>query len=151
MFSTANADESFFFSFRIKPVADPRLGLDVLGRARVLLELFSDVGDEDAQIFRLFRAVAAPDCGENGAMGKNFPAIREKILNHVVLFGREMDGLAIDFNQALLGIDFEISGFIGNIGLRRRAERRSKARTRAVVPPCRMAWKRSRRPQDQTL
>src|SRR5689334_16304116 len=52
--------------FRIKPVADPRLGLDVLRRPWILLQLFAKVGDEDAQILRLLRAVAAPDGSENG-------------------------------------------------------------------------------------
>ena len=104
----------------IKSVADPRLGFDEFGRAWILFEFLADVGDEDAQIFRLLRAVAAPDGGKDRAMGENFPAICQKILNHVVLFGREVHSLAADFNQTLLRIDLEIPGFISSVGLWRR-------------------------------
>ena len=82
-----------------------------------MFDFFTDVGNEDAQIFRLLRAVASPDRGKNGAMGEDFPAIRKKVSNHVVLFGREVHSLAVDFNQTLLRIDLEISGFIGGVGL----------------------------------
>src|ERR1700686_3804008 len=107
-------------SFRVKPVANPRFCLDVLRRARIRLQLLSDVGNEDTQVLRLLRAAAAPDRGEDGAMSEHFAAVREKVLNHVVLFWGQVYRLATDLHQALLWVDLEITRFIGGIGLGRR-------------------------------
>ena len=84
--------------FRIKPVADPRFGLDVFWHAWIWLQFFTKIGNENAQILRLLRAIAAPYGSEYGAVGHDFAAMRKKILDEVVLFRRQMHGFAAYLN-----------------------------------------------------
>ena len=45
----------------VEAVTDPGFGLEVLGRSGIGFELFTQVPDEDPQIFVLFYAIAPPD------------------------------------------------------------------------------------------
>ena len=54
---------------RLETVADPRVCDDVAGSAFVGLNFLPQMANKNAQIFRLFHAVGAPDRGKQHAVG----------------------------------------------------------------------------------
>src|SRR5262249_38105195 len=56
---------------------------------------------------------------QDSAMGQNFAAMGEEILDEIVLLRSEVYGLSAHLNQALLRIDLEVARFIGHVRLGR--------------------------------
>src|SRR5271166_4431345 len=107
---------------RFEAIAHPRLRQDVLRRARIELQLLSQLADEDAQIFVLFDAVAAPHRVEDRAVSQYFPWMLRHIHQHVKLLGSESHFPVGDRYGMRLEINVEVAKV--DLGLRSRCTRR---------------------------
>src|SRR5580698_3415914 len=92
-----------------KAVADPGISHDVAGGIWRGLNLLAELGYEHAQIFDLFRAFAAPDRAQQGAMRYHFAGVANHIHEQVKFFRSEMDGTVFDRNATGSRIDFEVT------------------------------------------
>src|SRR5258708_28518743 len=116
---------------RIEAVADPWLGLYIFRRRGVGFEFFAEIAHEDAQIFRLLGAAAAPDRREDNAMREHLSAVQKEELKKLEFLRCEMYRTPANLHLALLRVDSEISGFVRIVFLHRRrgaAQKRANAR-----------------------
>src|SRR5208282_2619083 len=102
---------------RLEAIADPRLGEDVFRRASVRLQLFTQLAYEDAQIFVLLDAVAAPHRVEYGAVSQYLARMPRHVDEHIEFLGSEPHFPAGNRNGMGVEIDVEVAKV--NPGLRR--------------------------------
>src|SRR5262245_22260433 len=67
-------------------IANPRFCEDVLGSAGIRLDLFSKIGDEDAQVITLISVVWSPHGLEQFSMRNRLAGIGDKISKKIELF-----------------------------------------------------------------
>ena len=116
-----------------KPVADPRLGADVFGLRRIFFDLFAELADKNAQVFGLLGKIAAPDRGQDRAVGDDLAAIAEEKDKQVKFLWRQMDRGAGDHDHTCRNVDVKIAVLKHRFAFAVRVRRPAKrgARTRA--------------------
>src|SRR6266699_3794432 len=93
-----------------KPVADPGFRQDVLWLGRIGFDLFSKVGDEDAQVVGLIAIVRAPYRLKQFSMRNRFPALGDEIAEKIKFLRCEAYVLLAGSNPACFEVDFQIVG-----------------------------------------
>ena len=110
-----------------EPVTHPGLGLNVLA-AGFAFEFLAQLADEDSQVLRLMRRLRAPHRRQQGAVSHHLSRVAGKVQQQIELFGREVNGFALDQNAVGPRVDHKVAGFKGGRGaLRRAAQMRSYA------------------------
>ena len=69
-----------------KPVTDPGFGQDISRMCGIGLDLFSEVADKNPQVLCLFDKIAAPNGGEQDAVGEDLVMVSDQI-------GKQLDFL----------------------------------------------------------
>src|SRR6266542_5828190 len=76
---------------RIEAISNPRLGLDILRRTGVRLDLLAQLSNENAQIFRLLHAVGSPYGRQQGSVSDHAVGVLGEIEQQIEFFGREVN------------------------------------------------------------
>src|ERR1700691_865462 len=93
-------------------IAYPGIGHDVARGIWRGLKFLAELGNKDAQVFDLFRAVTTPDGSEQSAMRNHSAGVAHQKHEQIEFLGREMDGAAFDKNAAGAGVVLEAPCFI---------------------------------------
>src|SRR5689334_17158674 len=91
-----------WFRDGIEAVSNPRFGDQITRGARIRLNFFAQLRDEDPQILRLFGAVAAPYGRQDCPMGEDLAVVGDEKQKQVVFLGSEMQFASADVDAPLL-------------------------------------------------
>lgn len=97
------------FRRSLETIADPGFGVDVARPPRIGLNFFSQLIDEDAQIFRFLAVIGPPDGLQQAAVSESLPPIGYQLAQQLKLLGGEAYCFAADQNGALFKINFQVS------------------------------------------
>ena len=92
---------------RMKAVADPRLGENVVRVRRIKLNFLAELADEDAQVLGLLDVVTTPDSPQQNAMREHFPGMADQVYQQVVFLRRQMHLLTPYGDPAGVQVDAE--------------------------------------------
>src|ERR1044072_2934935 len=84
----------------VEAVADPGFGEDVARAGRVGFDLLAQLADEDAQVFGLLDALAAPDRREQRAVRENLAGVVQEVDEQLEILRREPHVRAADDDRA---------------------------------------------------
>jgi hypothetical protein len=92
-----------------KPVADPRIGMNVLWMGGVRLDLLPELVDEYTQVFGFIAIVRTPDRLQQSAVFKGFTLIRHQLTQQFEFLRRQPDRAALDEDLSPFEINFQIA------------------------------------------
>ena len=72
----------------IKSVPYPWFGQNVARFGWIGFDLFAQLADEHAQVFGLFRVIAAPDRAEQRAVRQDFARVADQVREQFIFFRR---------------------------------------------------------------
>src|SRR6185295_15369642 len=96
---------------RNKAITYPRVSQDVARLRRIGLNLFSQVTDEDAQVFSLIRVISTPNLCEQRTVSQDLAGVANQEREQIKLLGREPDFFAGNLHRTRFKVHAEISRF----------------------------------------
>src|ERR1044072_9840108 len=93
----------------VEAITDPGFGQNVLRRGGIRLDLFSELADEDSQVFGLLDVVAAPDGRKQRPVSQHFASVTEQVRKQVELFRCKMNLFAPHRDAASFKVEAKVA------------------------------------------